>query len=307
MNAENQLTRVTKNGTESATFNYDPVGRRVEKVAGGVTTTWAYDGEDILRETRGAATTTYIHGPGIDEPLAKMDQANVVSYFHADGLGSITKMTDSAGAVVHTRQYDAWGNLEQGADLPGYAFTGREWDPETGLYYYRARYYDSKVGRFISEDPIGFLGGNNFYGYVTNNPINIIDPRGLMGPGGWIAAGVAAVVGIGELICVKRVQRELTLWGNPFKSSVGGFPQMSPSDPSDRLAHCVAECLITQRCLGGRVSAAFAGWMQDPPWASDRDLDDRRAGGQGRRLGSMCPKQNCYDACIKVHVNGGLY
>jgi RHS repeat-associated protein len=51
------------------------------------------------------------------------------------------------------------------------AFTGREYDPETGLYYYRARYYDPKIGRFVSQDPIGFLGGNNFYAYVENNPV----------------------------------------------------------------------------------------------------------------------------------------
>jgi RHS repeat-associated protein len=59
------------------------------------------------------------------------------------------------------------------------AYTGREWDPETGLYYYRARYYDPKVGRFISEDPIGFAGGVNFYGYVWGRPTGLVDPFGL--------------------------------------------------------------------------------------------------------------------------------
>jgi len=59
------------------------------------------------------------------------------------------------------------------------AFTGREWDPETGLYYYRARYYDPKIGRFISEDPIGFAAGTNFYNYVENNPVRYTDPYGL--------------------------------------------------------------------------------------------------------------------------------
>lgn len=97
---------------------------------------------------------------------------------HADGLGSIVAMTDAAGNVTSRRQYDAWGNLEVGADQPGYAFTGREWDPETGLYYYRARYYDPKVGRFLSEDPIGFAGGINLYAYVGNNPIGWVDPTG---------------------------------------------------------------------------------------------------------------------------------
>jgi RHS repeat-associated protein len=62
------------------------------------------------------------------------------------------------------------------------AYTGREWDPETGLYYYRARYYDPKAGRFISEDPIGFGGGVNFYGYVENSPVDLIDPSGLHTP-----------------------------------------------------------------------------------------------------------------------------
>jgi RHS repeat-associated protein len=102
---------------------------------------------------------------------------------HADGLGSIIAMTDAAGNVTSRRQYDAWGNLEVGADQPGYAFTGREWDPETQLYYYRARYYDPKIGRFISQDPIGFAGGVNLYPYVGNRPTTLSDPLGLDPPG----------------------------------------------------------------------------------------------------------------------------
>ena len=68
---------------------------------------------------------------------------------------------------------------QAGAGEPGYAFTGREWDPEIGLYYYRARYYDPKGGRFISQDTIRFLGGANFYAYVSNAPQNWTDPFGL--------------------------------------------------------------------------------------------------------------------------------
>jgi RHS repeat-associated protein len=59
------------------------------------------------------------------------------------------------------------------------AFTGREWDPETGLYYYRARYYDPKVGRFLSKDPVGFAAGPNYYTYVLDNPVNRVDPSGM--------------------------------------------------------------------------------------------------------------------------------
>jgi RHS repeat-associated protein len=182
-NAENRLTRVLKNGSEVARYAYDPLGRRVEKVASGVTTTSLYDGEDILRQTVGTNATTYIHGPGIDEPLASETAAGVRTYLHADGLGSIVKTTNSSGAAVSTFKYNAFGVLESGAPAP-YAFTGREWEPESGLYYYRARYYDPKIGRFLSEDPVRVtrrrLTELNAYVYVTNNPALLVDPMGLM-------------------------------------------------------------------------------------------------------------------------------
>jgi RHS repeat-associated protein len=180
-NAENELTRVLKNGAEQARFAYDPKGRRVEKVAGGQTTSYAYESEDILRDVRGPSTLKYVHGPGIDEPMAT-DDGSSLSYFLADGLGSVLKTTNSVGAVTLARQYDAWGSLQAGATANGHAFTGREWDPDTGLYYYRARYYDSQVARFVNEDPIGFGGGENFYAYVSDGPVNRIDPIGLYDP-----------------------------------------------------------------------------------------------------------------------------
>jgi RHS repeat-associated protein len=177
-NARNDLTRVLKNGVEQARLSYDPLGRRVEKLAGGVTSTYTYDAEDILREARGSSAFKYVHGPGIDEPLAA-DDGGALTYLHSDGLWSIMRTTSAAGAVGVTRQYDAWGNAEAGATEAGYAFTGREWDMESRLYYYRARYYDSTNGRFITEDPIGLLGGVNLYVYVGNKPVTAIDPSGL--------------------------------------------------------------------------------------------------------------------------------
>jgi len=176
--AENRLKRVLKNNGEQARFAYDALGRRVEKVAGGVTSTWTYDGEAILRETSGSSTLKYVHGSAIDQPLAREDGTGVLSFLHADALGSIIGMTNSSGAVIASRRYDAFGNLELGA-VNGYAFTGREWDSETGLAYYRARYYDPKVGRFISEDPIGFEDDYDLYAYVRNNPNTSSDPSGL--------------------------------------------------------------------------------------------------------------------------------
>jgi RHS repeat-associated protein len=202
--AENQLKRVLKNGAEVAIFLYDPLGRRAQKAAGAITHDYVYDGQDILKEARSDGTVyTYVHGPGIDEPLARLDQTNAVAHYHADGLGSIVTMTDAAGNAVETKQYDAWGNIETGAAQPGYAFTGREWDPETGLYYYRARYYDPKIGRFISEDRSRFRGGINLYSYVANNPTNFVDPDGdipvVVGIG-LAAAGVIVVTGVAVVV-----------------------------------------------------------------------------------------------------------
>jgi len=105
-----------------------------------VTTSWTYDGEDILREVSGTTTLKYVHGPGIDEPLAQEDGAGALTYFQTDGLGSIVKTTNSADSVLTTGRYDAFGNLELGT-TNGYRFTGREWDSETGLYFYRASYF----------------------------------------------------------------------------------------------------------------------------------------------------------------------
>ncbi len=77
------------------------------------------------------------------------------------------------------RQYDAWGRLELGTSEPGYSFTGRDWDPEIGLYYYRARHYDPFVGRFLSADPLPLVLGHSLYVYVEDSPANLTDPRGL--------------------------------------------------------------------------------------------------------------------------------
>jgi RHS repeat-associated protein len=179
----NRLVRVLDGGAEVARFVYDGLGRRAQKVSGGVTRTYVYEAENALEERLSSgATIRYVHAPGIDQPVAGV-QSGTTTYYLADHLGSILLATDASAAVTLTRQYDPWGNLLQGSTTAGYAFTGREWDPEIGLYYYRARYYDPKIGRFISEDPLELkdraFGELNPYAYVANNPVNRVDPLGL--------------------------------------------------------------------------------------------------------------------------------
>ena len=186
--AENRLTKVEDfaagNPTPAATstYRYDGLGRRIEKVANGQTKRYIYDGEDILLEYDGANVlqARYTHGPGIDEPIA-VTKGGSTFFYHQDGLGSVTDLTDSAGVTAKSYAYDAYGNIvdQTGTVDQPYTYTGREFDSENGLSYYRGRYYDPTTGRFLNQDPIRFSGGINLYRYVGNNPVNLTDPFGL--------------------------------------------------------------------------------------------------------------------------------
>ena len=175
---ENQLITVV-HGLSTVDYKYDGLGRRIEKDVNGTVTRYVYDNEDIIAEYDGSNTlqAKYLHGPGIDEPI-RMERGGQNYFYHADGLGSITAITNSTGATVKTYRYDAFGNIvsQIGTLANPFTYTGREYDAETGLYYYRARYYDARIGRFLQEDPVQ---DDNLYAYGNNNPINYGDPYGL--------------------------------------------------------------------------------------------------------------------------------
>lgn len=144
---------------------------------------YIYDNKDILLELDGSNNTTarYTHGPGIDEPLV-MEKGGASFFYHADGPGSITEISDSVGLLKQQYTYSSFGKIESQLDpnfVQPYTFTAREFDPETELYHYRERQYDWRSGRFTTEDPVGFDGGENFYVYVGKNATNFNDPLGL--------------------------------------------------------------------------------------------------------------------------------
>jgi RHS repeat-associated protein len=136
--------------------------------------------QDRKSDGSGSSVVNYINGPGIDNKL-KQTTGSTTSYFLTDHLGSTVGLADQAGSITSQTSYDSFGNAT--SQLPTrYGYTGREADEYTGLMYYRARFYDPQIGRFISEDPIGFNGGDiNLYGYVWNNPQSFVDPSGLDG------------------------------------------------------------------------------------------------------------------------------
>ena len=179
---ENRLASVTlPGGGGVVSFKYDPFGRRIQKSSASGTTTYVYDGANGVEELNGSGSVSarYVQGAGIDEPLAQSGAA--LSFYDADGLGSITSLTDATGTPALTFVYGAFGVLSSssGTGTNSYRYTGREYDQETGLYYYRARYLDASVGRFVAEDPL-FLDGNS-YSYVDNNPALEADPTGFDG------------------------------------------------------------------------------------------------------------------------------
>jgi RHS repeat-associated protein len=181
---ENHLTSVTLPASAgTVTFKYDPFGRRIEKVSPTATSILVYDGDDLVEATdaAGSEVAGYTEGTNIDEHLA-MVHGTTNNFYQQDGLGSVTSLTSSVGSIVQTYAYDSFGNTtaSSGSLANLSRFTGRDLDTETGLYYYRARYYTSQIGRFLSEDPLGFVGsGPNFYDYTFNSPDNLIDPTGL--------------------------------------------------------------------------------------------------------------------------------
>jgi RHS repeat-associated protein len=180
---ENRLTSVTLPGSGgTVSFKYDPFGRRIYKSSSSGTSVYAYDIDNLIEETNAAGTVVarYAENFNIDEPLA-MVRSSATSYYHADGLGSVTSLSNAAGAVAQTYTYDSYGKqtASSGSLTNAFQFASREFDSETGLYFMRARYYDPATGRFVSEDPSVFEGGMNFYPYVDNNPINWFDPYGL--------------------------------------------------------------------------------------------------------------------------------
>jgi RHS repeat-associated protein len=209
---ENRLTQAVVPGTNggTTTFRYDPFGRRIQKSGPLGITNYLYDGIDSLDDVdqNGSVLARYSPGVWIDEPLAELAAATT-GYYQADVLGSVSSISSSTGALLNTYTYDSFGKLtaSTGTFANRFQYIGREFDPETVLYFYRARDYDMNIGRFISEDPIRFKAGTNFYKYVNNSPLNAADPTGFCPPGPLptpcrcSGSGGAPFVGVCKLQC----------------------------------------------------------------------------------------------------------
>jgi RHS repeat-associated protein len=195
--ARRRLTQATLPNAQSVSYSYDAFGRRTSSTSNNVTTSFLYDGQEvILDQGSDGSATDYLNGFAADEKLRQANSNTGALYFLQDHLGSTVALTNAAGSIAERTQYEAFGQ-STGSSLTPYGFTGREREAATGLMYYRARWYDPHQGRFMSEDPVGLNARPNLYEYAYDNPLRYVDPTGNQGlelagalaGGGSLAAG----------------------------------------------------------------------------------------------------------------------
>jgi RHS repeat-associated protein len=193
--ADGLLKSVSKSGV-TTTYYYDAMGRRAAKKVGTTLYDYAYDGWQVIYEAGNSKSISYTYGPYIDEPVSMhvSSSGSISDYYFVQGSNyNIEAMLNSSGNVVETYSLSPYGELKifnaSGTDITAtgstignpYVFQGRRYDKETGLYYFRNRYYSPELQRFISRDPLGYEAGDiNLYRFVGNNPYGGLDPYGLL-------------------------------------------------------------------------------------------------------------------------------
>jgi RHS repeat-associated protein len=203
--------------TQTVSYEYDVDNQRVSKTVNGVVEKYVIDRDQIAYVTDASGTQTfhYLYGTNVDAVMAQDSPTGMV-WSLSDRLGSVNLLTDAGGVVVNKRTFDSFGRVLSETN-PGvkfrYGYTGRETDGETGLDYYRARYYDAANGRFISVDPIGFEAGDtNLYRYVGNSSTMATDPTGeLLFVPFLIAAAEIAVTGALALGAFNVVRQDIKI------------------------------------------------------------------------------------------------
>ena len=282
---DNHLASYTKD-TETTSFTYDALGRRLEKLNPAKNTLFISSGQQVVEEyeTVGAGTYTlarsYTYGTYVDDILAKVEAVNTptVLYYHSDRQFNVRGLTDSSGNIKELYAYTPYGKqcvlnssgTETGSSTfnNNYGFTGRYLDSETGLWYFRARYFSDELGRFISRDPLGYVDGVSLYVAYFVHRFSL-DPRGLQE--------------------MNNVQSQGKKFTNPSPSTPSSTPKRSaiPNDnpPSRGGSIETPPAHNDSNCSGASCQSTT---RNDQKWNDPNN----------------CPGNNCYEYATDKHEEG---
>ena len=236
----NRLIQVEESGQVLAEYTYDAVNRRVTKTVGTTVTTYIYDETEVIEEyTGGTFSRSYVYSSSIDKPIL-LETGSQFYYYIADRQGSVWGLTDNTGTLVESYEYTPFGLMtiydSQGLDITAtgsaignpFGYTGRRWDSESGLWYYRNRMYSAELGRFLQRDPAGYVDGLNLYQYTINNPLRFTDPDGLMAQATWDYTKRS-----GDQLLLGNYSDEVTLLGTGAQIGTGLLGVDLPGDIRD--------------------------------------------------------------------------
>jgi RHS repeat-associated protein len=188
---QHRLIGITQPNGQTASYRYDPFGRRISKTVDGITTEFFWQGDRLIAEHHADRHRSYLYEPDSFRPLVLLDgfgpQDTKAFHYQLDHLGTPQELTDPDGDIVWSAHYRAYGQisrLDKGKIDNPLRFQGQYFDQESGLHYNRHRYYNPDVGRYLTPDPVKLGGGINAYLYAPN-PTGWVDPLGLsVCPGG---------------------------------------------------------------------------------------------------------------------------
>ncbi|WP_207254700.1 MULTISPECIES: RHS repeat-associated core domain-containing protein, partial [unclassified Pseudomonas] len=182
---QHRLISITKPNGETASYRYDPFGRRISKTVDDKTTEFFWQGDKLIAEHHAERHRSYLYEPGSFRPLALLDgfgpKETKPYHYQLDHLGTPQELTSPDGEIVWSAHYRAYGQiarLDVGKIDNPLRFQGQYFDAESGLHYNRHRYYNPDIGRYLTPDPVKLAGGINGYRYVPN-PTGWVDPLGL--------------------------------------------------------------------------------------------------------------------------------